>query len=60
MSHIEEEFSKIEKERGWNKIFTVSLIYFIENNFINSVCFFRNLKMNILLKNWIKKLILHY
>jgi len=60
MSHIEEEFLKIEKERGWNKIFTVSLIYFIENNFINSVCFFRNLKMNILLKNWIKKLILHY
>jgi hypothetical protein len=35
MSHIEEEFLKIEKERGWNKIFTVSLIYFIENNFIN-------------------------
>jgi hypothetical protein len=29
MSHIEEEFTKIEKERGWNKIFTVSFYLFI-------------------------------
>jgi len=28
MSHIEEEFSKIEKERGWNKIFAVSFFLF--------------------------------
>jgi hypothetical protein len=28
MSHIEEEFLKIEKGRGWNAIFHVSFIYF--------------------------------
>ncbi len=27
MSHIEEEFNKIEKERGWNTIFQVCFIY---------------------------------
>jgi hypothetical protein len=26
MSHIEEEFNKIEKERGWNKLFQVCFI----------------------------------
>jgi len=27
MSHLEEEFYKIEKEHGWNTIFNVSFIY---------------------------------
>lgn len=28
MSHIEEEFEKIESEHGWNMLFRVSFIFF--------------------------------
>lgn len=28
MSHIEEEFDKIESERGWNTLFHVSFLFF--------------------------------
>jgi hypothetical protein len=29
MSHIEEEFEKIEGEHGWNTVFRVSFVVFI-------------------------------
>ncbi len=34
MSHIEEEFHKIEKERGWNKIFHVCLFDLQKKRFL--------------------------
>jgi hypothetical protein len=37
MSHIEEEFEKIEEENGWNFLFRVSFSYFLSNEIIKLI-----------------------
>jgi len=47
MTHIEEEFQKIESENGWNTLFRVSLLLFFVLIVIKKFIFilYRNLRM---------------